>query len=293
MSDLSQNKEIINYDETKCPLCNQQYNEETLIPRILLNCGHTICSQCISSSENSKTSLKCPEDNTEYQNISLTSFPINKALIRLLHKISESKKENKENSLIKTLSSKESENKSINTARASRINLENLKSTNSKTIEKCSEHPSRNLEMICLEELCKICTNCAIFGKHKNHNVINIDEFVKDIETKADKLIELFENFTDGEIKKDLDIVNDKSINNLNNLLNIINDKYNWMTNVIHEFTVNLIEKVKKDESILIGEISNQFDKLKGRIKYYLELPDKINLNATEWKNKVQDNMGC
>ena len=47
MSDLSQNKEIINYDETKCPLCNQQYNEETLIPRILLNCGHTICSQCI------------------------------------------------------------------------------------------------------------------------------------------------------------------------------------------------------------------------------------------------------
>jgi hypothetical protein len=292
MSDLSQNKEIINYDETKCPLCNQQYNEETLIPRILLNCGHTICSQCISSSENTKTSLKCPEDNTEYQNISLTSFPINKALIRLLHKISESKKENKENSLIKTLSSKESENKSINTARASRINLENLKSTNSKTIEKCSEHPSRNLEMICLEELCKICTNCAIFGKHKNHNVINIDEFVKDIETKADKLIELFENFTDGEIKKDLDIVNDKSINNLNNLLNIINDKYNWMTNVIHEFTVNLIEKVKKDESILIGEISNQFDKLKGRIKYYLELPDKINLNVTEWKNKVQDNMG-
>ena len=146
--------------------------------------------------------------------------------------------------------------------------------------------------MICLEELCKICTNCAIFGKHKNHNVINMDEFVKDVEIKADKLIELFENFTDGEIKKDLDIINDKSITNLNNLLNIINEKYNWMTNVIHEFTVNLIEKVKKDENILIGEISNQFDKLKGRIKYYLELPDKINLNVTEWKNKVQDNMG-
>ena len=292
MSDLSENKEITNYDETKCPLCNQQYNEEILIPRILLNCGHTVCSQCISSCENSKTSLKCPEDNTEYQNISLTSFPINKALLRLLHKLSESKKENKDNSLIKTLSSKASENKSISTARESRINLENLKSTNSKTIEKCSEHPSRNLEMICLEELCKICTNCAIFGKHKNHNVINIDEFVKDIEIKADKLIELFENVTNGEIKKDIDIIKDKSITNLNNLLNIINEKYNWMANVIHEFTVNLIEKVKKDENILIGEISNQFDKLKGRIKYYLELPDKINQNVSEWKNKVQDNMG-
>ena len=294
MSDLSENKEITNYDETKCPSCNLQYDEEIRIPRILLNCGHTICSQCISLSENAQTPLKCPEDNTEYQNISLISFPINKALIRLLHKISESKKNQKENSLLKTLSSKNSENKSINTARASRINLENLKSTNTKlkTTEKCTEHPTRNLEMICLEELCKICTNCAIFGKHKNHNVINIDEFVKDIEIKADKLIELFENVTDGEIKKEIDIINEKAINNLNNLLNVVNDKYNNMTNVIHEFTVNLIEKVKKDENLLIGEISNQFEKLKGRIKYYLELPDKINLNVSEWKNKVQDNMG-
>ena len=91
MSDLSENKEITNYDETKCPSCNLQYDEEIRIPRILLNCGHTICSQCISLSENAQTPLKCPEDNTEYQNISLISFPINKALIRLLHKISESK----------------------------------------------------------------------------------------------------------------------------------------------------------------------------------------------------------
>ena len=146
--------------------------------------------------------------------------------------------------------------------------------------------------MICLEDVCKICTNCAIFGKHKNHNVINIDEFVKDIEIKAEKLIELFENISDGEIKKEIDIINEKSKNKLNDLLEIINEKFNWMSNIIHEFTQNLIEKVKKDENLLIGEISNQFNKLKGRIHYYLEFPDKININVNEWKNKVQDNMG-
>ena len=154
------------------------------------------------------------------------------------------------------------------------------------------EHPSRNLEMICLEELCKICTNCAIFGKHKNHNVINIDEFVKDIEIKAEKLIELFENISDGEIKQEIDIINEKSKNNLSNLLEVINDKYNYMTNIIKDFTQNLIEKVKKDENILIGEITTQFDKLRERINYYLDLPEKINNNVIEWKNKVQDNMG-
>ena len=282
------------YDETKCPLCKNQYDEETRIPRILLNCGHSICSLCISKFNETQTSLKCPEDNTEYQNISLSSFPINKALIRLLHKISESKKNNEENSLIKIAlikTPKTSPNKSINTARESRINLENLKLINNQNCEKCLDHPSRNLEMICLEEQCKICTNCAIFGKHKNHNVINIDEFVKDIETKAEKLIELFENISDGEIKKEIEIINEKSKNNLLNLLEIINDKYNYMTNIIKDFTQNLIEKVKKDENILIGEIKTQFDKLKERINYYLEFPEKINSNVSEWKNKVQDNM--
>ena len=298
MSDLiiSENKEDNNsYDETKCPLCNNQYDEETRIPRILLNCGHSICSLCITKFNETQIPLKCPEDNTEYQNISLTSFPINKALMRLLHKISESKRNNEENSLIKIpilKTPKTSPDKGLNTARASRINLENLKLINNQKCEKCLEHPSRNLEMICLEELCKICTNCAIFGKHKNHNVINIDEFVKDIEIKAEKLIELFENISDGEIKQEIDIINEKSKNNLSNLLEVINDKYNYMTNIIKDFTQNLIEKVKKDENILIGEITTQFDKLRERINYYLDLPEKINNNVIEWKNKVQDNMG-
>ena len=133
MSDLiiSENKEDNNsYDETKCPLCNNQYDEETRIPRILLNCGHSICSLCITKFNETQIPLKCPEDNTEYQNISLTSFPINKALIRLLHKISESKRNNEENSLIKIpiiKTPKTSPDKGLNTARASRINLENLK----------------------------------------------------------------------------------------------------------------------------------------------------------------------
>jgi hypothetical protein len=145
--------------------------------------------------------------------------------------------------------------------------------------------------MICLEEVCQICTNCAIFGRHKNHNVINIDEFIKDIECKAEKLIELFENISDGSIKKDLDIINEKSKDKLSTLLELINHKYNNMENVIHEFTQNLIEKVKKDENILLGEISSQFDKLKRRISYYLELPNKINNNIKDWKEKVQDKM--
>ena len=304
MTDLTETNEINNnYDETKCPLCKILYNEDNRIPRILLNCGHTICSSCILNSINSSAILKCPEDSTEYENISsLESFPINKALIKLLHKISDNKKqkENPKNSNINIInnfpspSPSGSPSRGLNTARTSRQSLENLKLTSlsgSKKNVKCNEHPNRKLEMICLEEICKICTNCAIFGRHKNHNVINIDEFIKDIECKANKLIELFENINDGSIKKDLDLINEKSKDKLTNLLELIKEKYNNMENVIREFTQNLIEKVKKDENILLGEISSQFDKLKRRISYYLELPNKINDNIKDWKEKVQDKM--
>lgn len=294
-----------NYDETKCPLCKQTYDENARIPRILLNCGHTICSNCISNFLNTSSILKCPEDQTEYPNIlSLSSFPINKALIKLLHKISDNKKIKNDfntNNLninlannFQNVSPESSPRKGLNTARDTRQNLDLLKLnplSSSKKCTMCNQHPKRKLEMICLEEICKICTNCAIFGTHKNHNVINIDEFIKDIECKAAKLVEIFENINEGSIKKELDIINEKSKDKMNSLLELINEKYNYMGNIIHEFTQNLIEKVKKDENLLLNEISSQFDKLKRRIKYYLELPNKINNNIKEWKIKVQDKM--
>jgi len=308
MTELTETNEVNNnYDETKCPLCKQIYDEDVRTPRILLNCGHTICSSCISNSLNISSILKCPEDQTEYPNISsLSSFPINKALIKLLHKISDNKKIknnfntnnlnlnlNLSNNFQK-VSPESSPRKGLNTARETRQNFDMLKLnplSSSKKCTMCNEHPKRKLEMICLEEICKICTNCAIFGTHKNHNVINIDEFIKDIECKAAKLIEIFENVNEGSIKKELDIINEKSKDKMSNLLELINEKYNYMGGIIHEFTQNLIEKVKKDENLLLNEISSQFDKLKRRIKYYLELPNKINNNIKEWKIKVQDKM--
>ena len=305
-SELTESNENNNtYDEIKCPLCKQLYNEDIRIPRILLNCGHSICTNCISNSIKASSILKCPEDSTEYPNItSVSSFPINKALMKLVHKIFENKKQNDKaknknidvlNNILNS-SSEASPNKGLNTTRNSQKSIESLKLitlSSSKKKMNCNEHPNRKLEMICLEEICKICTNCAIFGKHKNHNVINIDEFIKDVESKAGKLIELFENINEGSIKKDLDISNEKSKDKLANLLKLINEKYNYMENVIHEFTQNLIEKVKKDENLLLNEIFSQFEKLKGRVNYYLELPNKINNNIKEWKEKVEDKMNA
>ena len=48
------------------------------------------------------------------------------------------------------------------------------------------------------------------------------------LNVKLKNLIELFENVNDGSIKKELDAINEKSKNKLDNLLELVNEKYNY-----------------------------------------------------------------
>ena len=52
--------------------------------------------------------------------------------------------------------------------------------------------------------------------------------FLKMLNVKLKNLIELFENVNDGSIKKELDAINEKSKNKLDNLLELVNEKYNY-----------------------------------------------------------------
>lgn len=57
-----------------------------------------------------------------------------------------------------------------------------IKMKRTKTLENlrsgvCKYH-NKNFEVICMKEKIRICTDCAIFGKHKNHNFISFHEAV-------------------------------------------------------------------------------------------------------------------
>ena len=84
--------------EVKCPICKNDFNSSIHIPRILINCGHTICSSCLNTklAENKSKQFTCPEDNILYENIeSIEKFPINKSLIKIIEskpKVNKTKK---------------------------------------------------------------------------------------------------------------------------------------------------------------------------------------------------------
>lgn len=45
------------------------------------------------------------------------------------------------------------------------------------TTERCNTHRKKN-DILCLQCKIKVCSNCALFGGHKIHDVIPVDEAV-------------------------------------------------------------------------------------------------------------------
>lgn len=265
------------YDELKCPLCKAAYNEEENLPRLLINCGHTLCSKCLNETLSANNNcITCQEDNTKYENVTINSFPKNITLIKLIQKTSQ------------IISSPKRTTKSMI--------MESIKKATTQSQKKapkfCPLHQNRNLEIICLDDKCKICTNCALFGTHKNHNVMNLEDFEKDIEMKSELLIDLFD-LVDQSFKPSDS--SDSKINNskekFDSLLSKIDDKSGEISLIVTSFTSELINKIKTDEKKLMDSINEKFSVLKDKISYYKSFPSKLNQRVDEWKNKVQDKL--
>lgn len=67
-----------------CKQCGADYsNSKEAIPRVLINCGHTLCEGCIEKSFEARQ-LSCPECGQVSYGISFHQYPVNATLISLL-----------------------------------------------------------------------------------------------------------------------------------------------------------------------------------------------------------------
>ena len=278
----------MNYiDELKCPLCKMNFNQHDNLPRLLIHCGHTLCTKCIINSlnVNNNQSIICPEDSMKYDNvINVESFPKNIYLLKLIQKTE----------TLTTSPKRTTPTTSIATTSTTKSKLmESIKKATTRSIKKkislCPIHPSRNLELICIDDKTKICTNCALFGKHKHHNITSIDEFEKDIEIKSELLIDLFDILNQHNITNELNNKNISSLNNkMDNLINIIDRKYNDISYTINSFINELIANIKHNKQNVLDTLFNKFKQLKTYINYYKCFPNEINIKLNEWKCKVE-----
>jgi hypothetical protein len=63
-----------------CPQCKSAYNHTDKVPRLLVQCGHSLCDFC-SLNLFSNFTIQCPECKTHNYGSSLASFPKNLALL--------------------------------------------------------------------------------------------------------------------------------------------------------------------------------------------------------------------
>lgn len=65
----------------------------------------------------------------------------------------------------------------------------------------CSIH-QRKLEIICIDDQERICSNCALFGNHKNHDVRMEADVFNEIQIRTECLIEMYELVEQNQLGK-------------------------------------------------------------------------------------------
>ena len=264
----------MNTDKYHCPKCKLLFDSLNHLPRILSTCNHNLCTYCINEQlHNTPNKICCPIDNVLYDNIpSINIFKENTNLIEELqeslnipsnHNYEISNEDiffdksvimnsDKFNDTMNSLNLNSSIISSSHCYYKKSKNLRiNLGESNSLM---CNVH-TLPLNVICIDERKKICSQCALNNEHVNHQIITETEFMNNI----DSLIDLFQEVDNNQIKYlNFNSINTKSAldkigNNIDNLLKMINATKNDIINNIKEQCEN-VEKYLNDRKKEIFE---------------------------------------
>ena len=290
----------MNITKLTCLICHYPFDDSIHLPRIMPKCEHTICSLCISKRLllSNKTFI-CPKDNIIYSKVeSIDYFKINN---NILEKIKEPQTINNntnnnislsETSKLENISSTKtsvpSQKAKIDTIPNKDFNILNntlISSINNnqqcyiKKIIKfekkfnfsndtliCSIH-SLPLNIICVNDRQKICSQCALNDIHLNHQIIPENKFIEYFE----ELMKVYQQI-ESNINKYSDI------NNINSklILQKIEKKINQFKNNINH---------------ICGEIIENINMQCKQIEKYLDLRKKEIFNKYQYTNYDINNL--
>ena len=262
----------MNLTKYNCLICHYPFDDSTHLPRIMPNCDHTICSLCISKKLLSSNKIFiCPKDNIIYSKIeSIDYFQVNKNILEKIKQqqgINSSNNYNininddsKSDNISSSKTSVPSVKTKIDTTTINDSAIYNNSYNNTfissknnnqqcyiKKIIKfgkklnflndslaCSIH-SLPLNVICVNDRQKICSQCALNSIHLNHQIIPEKKLIEYLE----ELINVYQ-----QIESNISIYGD--INNINSklILEKIEKKINIFKNNIKQICEDMIEKI-------------------------------------------------
>ena len=272
----------MNNDKFHCPKCKLLFDSLNHLPRILSSCSHSLCSYCINEQlHKTENTVICPIDNKHYENIrNINFFKENQNLIEELQESlnipTNHNYEISNDDLLFDKSGIINSDKFSDTMNSLNLNSSIISSSHcyykkskeikNSLIEKnnqiCTIH-SLPLNIICIDEKKKICSQCALNNDHVNHQIMTEIEFMNNI----DNLIDIFQEVDNNQIKYlNFNNINTKTIldkisNNINNLISKITKTKNDIINSIKEQCDNIENYLnKRKEEIFAKYQSTNFD---------------------------------
>ena len=142
-------------------------------------------------------------------------------------------------------------------------------------------HHNRKLEVICVDDRVRICTNCALFGNHKNHDIREEGEVINEITLRTELLIDIYDlieqNKTNLGDQKEIDDLYNQFMTKQINLKKLVANKFK-------EYYNELLRKEKDIVSLLeknFESVEKKFDEVKNG-------PKKVMIAAEEWSKQAQ-----
>ncbi|KAL4487923.1 hypothetical protein ABPG72_022783 [Tetrahymena utriculariae] len=276
---------VDDYNELLCLMCNELFDDTgDKLPRMLPQCGHSVCSQCIQDKLSANQQIICPEDQEPQNRNELIQFPKNFSLIRMIQKKKKIQSQMKQqaglmsSTTVNTENDRYSENftpiKTITSEESDRNSNVHISSFDDKS---CQDH-FKKLDIVCVDCRIKICASCALFGKHKGHLVRSEEDVLKEISTRAEYLLQMFENIEKKQCyltdENHIQTVKDYLQSNLKNVLQEIQIKFTEIENKLQQ---------KKEESI--KEVKERFSEMEKKCLNFLTEAPKDAIEMTEkWK---------
>eukprot|EP00826_Nyctotherus_ovalis_P056921 TRINITY_DN7768_c0_g5_i1.p1 TRINITY_DN7768_c0_g5~~TRINITY_DN7768_c0_g5_i1.p1 ORF type:complete len:272 (+),score=82.50 TRINITY_DN7768_c0_g5_i1:70-885(+) len=211
---LNLNKTMLDFSELSCTKCRKAFNMADRVPRLLAECGHTICSTCLSSlllQSPDSQGFECPEDGIVCgsNKRSCEDFPKNLSLLRILEKQQPAPKV---------------ENKNV-----------------------CPAH-KKNLEIVCVDCKKRLCSKCALFDGHRAHDLRTEEDVHNELMLRRELLEDMLQMVTDNEQifsrKDELSVVYEQCIKKKAALDKLIEDQFTIYFNMLAAKKANALQKV-------------------------------------------------
>lgn len=150
----------------------------------------------------------------------------------------------------------------------------------------CKDH-KKPLEFICLLDKAKVCANCALFGRHRGHEIKPIEEIVNDIASKAELLMEMLQLIEQSQTT----VMGDNIKSRMDQLYDRYCEKKTQLEAEIREGFNSLRKRLTEMERTALENMGNNFRVIENHLVNVRDIPKLIDSSATTWKNQVKDKL--